>query len=86
MIRQRPTSMRPGKTVKRDVFLLWLLAALLSWQAGIFSYGVFLCAKVGADDIEHVCPSLGDRFDTFVNTSLGAVLGLLAGSVTNRNP
>lgn len=69
--------------VKREVFLLWLLAGLLSWQAGVFTYGVHLCAKVGADDIEHVCPSLGDRFDTFVNTSLGAVLGLLAGSVAS---
>lgn len=86
MTRQRLTSMRLGKTVKRDVFLLWLLAALLSWQAAVFTYGVTLCARVRADEVGHVCPDLGDRFDTFVNTSLGAVLGLLAGSVTNRNP
>ena len=70
--------------MKREHFLLWLLAGLLSWQAGIFSYGVHLCAE--ADNVSEVCPKLGDRFDTFVNTSLGAVLGLLAGSVTRQQP
>lgn len=70
--------------MKREHFLLWLLAGLLSWQAGVFTYGVSLCARVSEENISHVCPSLGDRFDTFVNTSLGAVLGLLAGSVTSK--
>ena len=70
--------------MKREHFLLWLLAGLLTWQAGIFSYGVHICAKVSADRVHDVCPSLGDRFDTFVNTSLGAVLGLLAGSVASK--
>ena len=70
--------------MNRERFLLWLLAGLLSWQAGVFTYGVTLCARVSADEVGHVCPDLGDRFDTFVNTSLGAVLGLLAGSVTSK--
>ena len=66
---------------KRETFLLWLLAALLTWQAAIFSYGVYLCAQVRPTaDVTTVCPDLGNRFDSFVNTSLGAVLGLLAGS------
>jgi hypothetical protein len=71
---------------RREAFLLWLLAGLLSWQAAVFTYGVHLCSRVSAAEIGHVCPSLGDRFDTYVNTSLGAVLGLLAGSVTSRKP
>ena len=79
-------SMRLGLTVKREVFLLWLLAGLLSWQAAVFTYGVHLCARVSEENVSDVCPSLGDRFDTFVNTSLGAVLGLLAGSVTRQRP
>ena len=69
--------------MKREGFLLWLLAGLLSWQAAIFSYGTVMCAR--SQSVAEVCPKIGDRFDTFVNTSLGAVLGLLAGSVT-RNP
>ena len=69
---------------RRERFLLYLLAGLLSWQAAVFTYGVHLCAQVEAEDVRHVCPDLGDRFDTFVNTSLGAVLGLLAGSVASK--
>lgn len=64
---------------KREHFLLWLLAGLLTWQAGVFTYGVHLCSKVSEGHIREVCPQLGDRYDRFVQTSLGAVLGLLAG-------
>ncbi len=67
---------------KREAFLLWVLAGLLTWQAGIFSYGTVMCTR--AKEPAEVCPELGDRFDGFVNTSLGAVLGLLAGSVVNK--
>ena len=69
---------------KREAFLLWMLAGLLTWQAAIFSYGTVMCSR--ADQPREVCPQLGDRFDSFVNTSLGAVLGLLAGSVTRQRP
>lgn len=71
---------------RREAFLLWLLAGLLAWQAALFTYGVHICANVKAENVGTVCPKIGDRFDAFVNTSLGAVLGLLAGSVTNRKP
>ena len=67
---------------KRERFLLWLLASLLAWQAAVFTLGVVYCGR--AANVSAVCPKLGDRFDTFVNTSLGAVLGLLAGSVASR--
>ena len=69
---------------RRETFLLWMLAGLLTWQAAVFTYGVHLCAQASAEDLHAVCPKLGDRFDTYVNTSLGAVLGLLAGSVGSR--
>ena len=69
---------------KREAFLLWVFAGLLTWQAGVFSYGVHLCSRVSADQVSDVCPQLGDRFDGFVNTSLGAVLGLLAGGALPR--
>ena len=70
---------------KRETFLLWLLAGLLTWQAGVFTYGVFLCSKVRpTTDMRTVCPELGQRFDSYVSTSLGAVLGLLAGSAMNK--
>ena len=57
----------------RERFLLYVFAGLLTWQAGIFTYASILCTP-------DTCPNIGDRYETFVNTSLGAVLGLLAGS------
>jgi len=58
-----------------------MLAGLLSWQAGIFTYGVVLCSRVTPQtNITRVCPEIGSRFDKFVQTTLGAVLGLLAGA------
>ena len=69
------------KPFNREKFLLWLLAGLLGWQAAIFSYGVVLCSRVTPQtNIAIVCPQIGSRFDKFVQTTLGAVLGLLAGA------
>ena len=70
----------------RERFLLWVFAGLLVWQAGIFSYGVHVCARISISQEHNVCPKLGDRFDAFVNTSLGAVLGLLAGTIGGNKP
>ena len=69
---------------KREQFLLWTLASLLTWQAAIFSYGVHSCVSIGKEAMNDVCPQLGDRFDTYVNTSLGAILGFLAGSLSSK--
>ena len=66
--------------MKREHFLLWLLAGLLFWQAAIFSYGTVMCSRSGQPRVH--CPELGQRFDGFMQTSLGAVLGLLAGAAT----
>ena len=64
---------------KREHFLLWLLAGLLAWQAALFTYATVKCAELKPDDYLHVCPKLGERYEGFVQTTLGAVLGLLAG-------
>ena len=58
---------------QRERFLLYVFAGLLTWQAGIFTYATVYCTPVE-------CPQIGARYETFVNTTLGAVLGLLAGS------
>lgn len=69
------------KPFNREKFLLYMLAGLLAWQAAIFSFGVVLCSRVSPQtDITTVCPEIGSRFDKFVQTTLGAVLGLLAGA------
>ena len=72
--------------MSRDRFLLWMLASLLAWQAGLFTYGTVMCANVKAPNtVREVCPDLADNYSKFVQTSLGAVLGLLAGSAIPRN-
>ena len=72
--------------MSRDRFLLWMLAGLLAWQAGLFTYGTVMCANVKAPNtVREVCPDLADNYSKFVQTSLGAVLGLLAGSAMPRN-
>ena len=72
--------------MSRDRFLLWMLAGLLAWQAGLFTYGTVMCANVKAPNtVREVCPDLAQNYSKFVQTSLGAVLGLLAGSAIPRN-
>ena len=72
---------------KREAFLLWMLAGLLTWQASVFTLGVIFCGRVRPEtNISQVCPNLGERFDSFVQTSLGAVLGLLAGAAIQKTP
>ena len=62
----------------REQFLLWVFAGLLTWQAGLFTYGTVMCLRTPSP--QEACPALGSRFENFVNTSLGAVLGLLGGA------
>ena len=69
---------------KRERFLLYVLAGLLAWQAGLFTYATVKCAGLDPDDYLHVCPKLGERYESFVQTTLGAVLGLIAGSHIDR--
>mgnify|MGYP003121038104 CR=1 FL=1 len=70
--------------MQREAFLLRLLAVVLIWQAAIFSYGVHRCSTTKPGQVTQICPKLGDRFDTFTRTTLGAVLGLLAGASIQR--
>ena len=79
------------KPFNREKFLLWLLAGLLGWQAALFTYGTVMCASTKAPlTIQDTCPNLADNYSKFVQTTLGAVLGLLAGSAaistTQRRP
>ena len=70
----------------REKFLLWLFAGLLGWQASVFTYGTVMCANVKAPQtVRTACPELADNYNKFVQTTLGAVLGLLAGSATQRS-
>lgn len=65
----------------REKYLYYLLGGILAWQAAIFTFGVYQCSKVSPmREMQEVCPKLGERYETFVNSALGAVLGLIGGS------
>ena len=65
----------------RERFLYYLLACLLGWQAGIFSLVVWKCSTLTPiKSVTQVCPELGDRYEIFVNTTLGSILGLIGGT------
>ena len=78
----------PKKPFNKEKFLLWLLAGLLGWQAAIFTYATVKCATVTAPQtVQEACPGLADNYSKFVQVTLGAVLGLLAGhSSTQQRP
>ena len=64
----------------KERFLYYLFACLLSWQAGIFSLVVWKCSTLTPTGVTQVCPALGDRYEVFVNTTLGSILGLIGGT------
>jgi len=70
---------------KRESFLLWTFAGMLAWQAGLFTFATVKCGQMTASEVIAVCPKLGERYDRFVQTTLGAVLGLLAGKAIDRD-
>ena len=75
------------KPFNREKFLLWLLAGLLGWQAGIFTYATVKCATLKMPlTIQDTCPNLADNYSKFVQVTLGAVLGLLAGHSSSKKP
>ena len=75
------------KPFNREKFLLFMLAGIFIWQAGIFTYGVIGCFQKGGKE---ACPDLGDRYENTVNIMVATTLALLgAGAVasaTQRKP
>ena len=51
----------------------------------MFSFGIWACSKISPiTEIKTVCPDLGDRYEMFVSTSLGAILGLIGGAAATE--
>ena len=69
---------RPERKFNRERFLFYVFGGLLTWQAGMFTYGTILCFK-NPNPVD-VCPNLGERYETFVSTSTAALMGLLGGA------
>tara|TARA_R110002050_G_C8724083_1_gene496684 strand:- start:389 stop:598 length:210 start_codon:yes stop_codon:yes gene_type:complete len=61
----------------KEKFLLYMLAGIFTFQAGIFGVGLYYCANNGG---LQSCPKLGDRYEQTFNVMIATTLALLTGS------
>jgi heme/copper-type cytochrome/quinol oxidase subunit 3 len=61
----------------KERFLLWMLASIFTFQAGVFGFGTYYCARNGGIQ---ACPELGDRYEQTFNVMIATTLALLTGS------
>jgi hypothetical protein len=61
----------------KEKFLLYMLAGIFTFQAGIFGVGLYYCANNGGIKS---CPKLGDRYEQTFNVMIATTLALLTGS------
>ena len=65
----------------KERFLLWMLAGIFTYQAAVFSFGLYQCSRVRPSEaITTVCPELGDRYDQTFNVMIATTLALLTGN------
>jgi hypothetical protein len=68
--------------MKKEKFLLYLLAGIFTFQACLFGAGFYYCANNGGLES---CPKIGERYDQTFNTMLATVLALMTGAtLTNQ--
>ena len=61
----------------KEKFLLYMLAGIFTFQAGVFGMGLYYCANNGGINS---CPKLGDRYEQTINVMIATTLALLTGS------
>ena len=71
--------------MSKERFLLWMLASIFTYQAGVFAFGVYQCSRLTpqATPLE-ICPGLGKRYDTTFSLMVATTLALLTGSTLNE--
>ena len=67
--------------MSKEKFLLYMLAGIFTYQAGIFGYGLYQCTKVSPQvAIREICPDIGKRYDQTFSLMVATTLALLTGS------
>ena len=59
---------------KREAFLLYMLGGIFAFQAAIFTFGLFTCARLGG---LKACPEIGDHYRNTFNVMIATTLALL---------
>ena len=65
----------------KEKFLLFMLAGIFTFQAGIFGVGLYYCANNGG---LQSCPKLGERYEQTFNVMVATVLALMTGSTLSK--
>ena len=65
----------------KEKFLLYMLAGIFTFQAGVFGMGLYYCANNGGLES---CPRLGDRYEQTFNVMVATVLALMTGSALSN--
>jgi len=65
----------------KEKFLLYMLAGIFTFQAGVFGMGLYYCANNGGLDS---CPKIGERYDQTFNVMVATTLALLTGSALSK--
>ena len=67
--------------MSKERFLLWMLAGIFTYQAGVFAFGIYQCSRNTPQSTPlEICPSLGKRYDTTFSLMVATTLALLTGS------
>ena len=57
----------------KEKFLLYMLAGIFTFQAGVFGVGLYYCANNGG---LQSCPKLGDRYEQTFNVMIATNTGI----------
>ena len=63
--------------MSKERFLLYMLAGIFTFQAGMLSFGVYYCAT---KDGFKTCPDIGTTYEQTFNVMIATTLALLTGS------
>ena len=63
--------------MSKERFLLYMLAGIFAFQAGVLGVGIYYCTTSGGIQS---CPDLGDRYEQTFNVMIATTLALLTGS------
>ena len=61
----------------KEKFLLYMLAGIFTFQAGIFGAGFYMCSQNGGLES---CPNIGERYESTFNVMIATTLALITGA------
>ena len=67
--------------MSKERFLLYMLAGIFTFQAGMLGFGVYYCAQSGG---VQACPEIGKRYEQTFNVMIATTLALLTGTAISN--